>query len=189
MSEFLQYKNYSNRIALFILAGLFSIFSFTPLFKIGVVKLSSGLFWVSPGPFYALFPLYFLCYAIICITLMIRSYIKAKPDKVLRSQVRNMLLAGTMGYVGGLTDFFPQIFNVYPFGNYLVILYIVFMVYGVIRYKLLSTKVVSAQIFSTSLVLGFLFILLRSSDLLDWIINFAIFLLVVFFSLLLVNLF
>ena len=46
-----------------------------------------------------------------------------------------------MGYAGGATNFFPQFFSIYPYGNYLVILYIVFMVYGVIRYKLLSAKV------------------------------------------------
>jgi signal transduction histidine kinase len=60
-------------------------------------------------------------------------------------------------------------------------------VYGVLRYKLLSTKVISAQLFSSALVLVFLFNLLSTTTIEQWLINFFMFILVIFFSVLLVN--
>jgi signal transduction histidine kinase len=98
-----------------------------------------------------------------------------------------MILGGIMGYSGGVTNFFPQVFSVYPFGNYLVIFYIVFMVYGVIRYKMLSAKVVSAQIFSLALGLVSMFNVLRSGSLPDLFINISILTLVAVFASLLVG--
>ena len=186
LSEFLKYNNHKLRILAIVIASIFSLVSLLPSFKSSMDTLD-GFFWVHPGPLYITFPIYFAAYAIICLALLIRSYIKSEPKTILRGQIKNMLLGGIAGYLGGLTDFFPQIFKVYPFGNYLVIFYIVFMVYGVLRYKLLSTKIISAQLFSTALVLTFLFMLLRSNQLSDWIINFGLFILVIFFSLLLVN--
>lgn len=61
------------------------------------------------------------------------------------------------------------------------------MVYGVIRYKLLSTKVISAQLFSTALGLTTLFNLLRSTSEEDVLINLLILALAIIFGLLLVN--
>jgi signal transduction histidine kinase len=182
--EFLGYKNHKTRVGMITVATIISIFSFTPLWKIGMTKLGE-FYWINPGPYYVVFPIYFASLAVICLTVLITSYLKAEKNSIRKGQVRNMLIAGFIGYAGGFTNFFPSFFNSYPFGNYLVIFYIVFMVYGVLKYKLLSTKVVSAQIFSTSLILGFLFILLRSSELTDWLINFGILIFGSFFCLLL----
>lgn len=165
------------------LATILSIFSFTSLFKNGVVP-KYDFFWIDPGQYYVIFPIYFLLHALIALSVLIYEYTKNKDNPVLKGQIRNTLIAGIMGYTGGISNFFPQFFNVYPYGNYLVILFIVFMVYGVLKYKLLSVKVISAQIFSTAIILVFLFNVLRSNELSDWIINFAIFGLVIFFSIL-----
>lgn len=185
LSEFLKLKNHKVRVVLLTIALLFSLFSLTHLFKIGMGSFDQ-FFWVQPGKYYILFPIYFVTYAVISLALMIRAYLKAQTS-VEKGQIRNLILGGIMGYGGGLTNFFPQIFSVYPFGNYLVIFYIVFMVYGVIRYKMLSTKIVSAQLFSTALGLVALFNLFRSNSFNNIIFNSLIFILVLIFSLLLVN--
>jgi len=187
ISEFLKYNNHRIRTTALLVAFAFSIVSFLPSFKSSMDYLSYGFFWIHPGPIYISFPIYFAVYTTICSIILIRSYFKTQPNTVLRGQIRNILLATCIGALGGLTDFFPQIFKIYPFGNYLVIFYIVFIVYGVLRYKLFSAKVISAQLFSTALILTCLFILLRSNQLSDWIINFGVLVFVIFFSLLLVN--
>lgn len=186
LSEFLKFKNRNLRIGMIIFAFAFALFSVTPLFKIGMSEFGE-FFWVRPGPLYITFPIYFIFYALLSLGVMVRAYLRAPKGGVLRAQIRNLILGGIMGYGGGITNFFPQIFSVYPFGNYLVIFYIVFMVYGVIRYKMLSAKVISAQLFSTALGLVAIFNLLRSDSFSDGILNLFIFVLVILFSLLLVS--
>lgn len=169
-----------------IVAAVFSIFSLTNLFKVGMGNFGE-FYWVKPGPYYVIFPIYFLIYAVISLAVMVHAYFKAERGSVLRLQIRNMIFGGLMGYGGGVTNFFPQFFSVYPFGNYLVIFYIVFMVYGVIRYKLLSAKVISAQLFSSALGITALFSVLRSNNSTDLVLNLFIFGFVTIFGLLLVN--
>ncbi|MCF7865090.1 MAG: hypothetical protein K9M11_01105 [Candidatus Pacebacteria bacterium] len=183
LSEFFKFKNFNWRVFFLSISGLISIFSFTDYFKHGVIS-KYDFFWIDPGSYYIIFPIYFVCHALIAMSIMLYQFVINRKDSVLRGQIRNTMIAGIMGYTGGVSNFFPQFFNVYPYGNYLVILFIVFMVYGVLRYKLLSAKVISAQIFSTAIILVFLFNVLRSVEFKDWLINFAIFLLVLFFSVL-----
>jgi len=165
---------------------LLLFFSFSPLFKVGMT-IRYGFNWVNPGPYYFVFLIYFIFCAIITIGYLFYGYFKAEKGSVLRKQIRNTIFGGIMGYGGGVTNFFPQLFAIYPFGNYLVILYIVFMVYGVLRFKLLNTKVISAQIFSTALILVSFFNLLKATELIDWLVNFFIFLLAIVFSIFLIN--
>lgn len=169
-----------------IVATVFSIFSFSPLFKVGMT-LHYGLQWVDPGPLYIVFPVYFILYGIISLSLLITYYVRTDKKSILRYQIRNILFGSTIAYVAGATNFFPQFFSAYPFGNYFVIFYIVFMVYGVIRYKALSAKVISAQIFSMALSIVSLFNLLKSNGLTDWLLNMLILALVGVFSIFLVN--
>ena len=183
LSEFFKFNNHKWRIAFLITSGLISIFSFTDYFRHGVTP-KYVFFWIDPGTYYIIFPIYFISHALLALSILVYQFFKNKNDVVLKGQIRNTMIAGTMGYIGGVSNFFPQFFNVYPYGNYLVIFFIIFMVYGVLRYKLLSAKVISAQIFSTAIILVFLFNVLRSTELADWLINFAIFGLVVFFSIL-----
>ncbi len=186
ISELFKFKNGNWRIFFLAIAGILAVFSFTPFFKVGVVP-KFDFFWINPGPYYFIFPVYFGIHGVIASIILVYKLIEQWGNKMARGQIRNTMIAGLLGYVGGSTNFFPQYFNVYPYGNYLVILFIVFMVYGVLRYKLLSTKVISAQIFSAALVMVFLFNVLRSEEISQWITNFIIFMCVTFFSLLLVR--
>jgi signal transduction histidine kinase len=68
-----------------------------------------------------------------------------------------MLIASLVGFGGGITNFLPQLFNIYPFGNFLTLLYLFFMSYGVLKYKFISKKVISAQLLVGAVVLIFLF--------------------------------
>ncbi len=185
-SELLLLKNYRTRHIFYVLSFLTGVLSLTKYFKDGMI-IRYGFYWINPGPLYFIFPIMFFAIVTTASFNLIRSYIKNKDNLILRGQVRNTLISCIFGFIGGFTNFFPQLFNVYPFGNYLVILFIVFMVYGVIRYKLVSAKVVSAQIFSVALLIIFLFNIIRSQDLSDTIINIVIFLSFIVFGILLIK--
>jgi signal transduction histidine kinase len=98
-----------------------------------------------------------------------------------------MILASLIGFGGGITNFLPQIINVYPFGNYFVMLYLFFMSYGVLKYKLLSAKMISSQLFAGATVLVFLFNFLQSTDIQDALVKLLLLVLGIFFSVLLVR--
>lgn len=184
-SEIVRVKNHYWRHASYVLALCLALFSVTPHFKLGV-QLKYDFYWILPGDLYIIFPIFFVTYTVISLYLFIRSYVKTS-DALFKAQIRNALLAGVFGFGGGITNFLPQTFDVYPFGNYFVLLYVFFMTYGVLKYKLLSKKIISAQLFAGAMVLVFLFNLLQPTDYLDWIIRFMLFALVLFFSILLVR--
>ena len=184
--ELLHIRAYVFRMFLLACAIILSLFSFTPYFKIGMM-MRYGFEWVNPGPYYSSFLIYFVCYALMSLGVLVYFYFKTDKKDILRAQIRNILFAGLMGYGGGVTNFFPQFFSVYPYGNYFVIFYIVFVVYGVVRYKALSAKVISAQIFSMALSLVSLFNLLKSANMNDWLLNMMTLVLVGIFSIFLVN--
>jgi signal transduction histidine kinase len=169
--ELVGIKDKFTKTFLLICAIALAIFSFSPLFKVGMT-IRYGFEWINPGSYYYLFLAYFVFYALLTISLLVYGYIKAKKKSILRYQIRNTIFGAIMGFGGGVTNFFPQLFSIYPYGNYFVILYIVFMVYGVLRYKLMSAKVIGAQVFSTALILVSLFNLLKANDINDWLLNF-----------------
>jgi signal transduction histidine kinase len=170
-----------------ILSGIaLAIFSLTPFFKEGLGT-KYGFHWINPGQYYIIFPAYFGLITIISLSLLIKGYFKNKNNQIFQAQIRNTLIAGIIGFGGGATNFFPQIINIYPFGNYFVLLYVFFMSYGVLKYKLLSKKIISAQLVSGAIVLVFLFSLLQPNSLADWAVKLVLFILVTLFSILLVR--
>src|SRR3989344_2033631 len=166
---------------------LLAIFSFSTLYKEGVTNEQLGFFWVNPGPFYFLFPALFLTLVLIASFFLARAYFQNRNNPTFRGQIRNQFLAGTIAFSGGITNFFPQFFETYPFGNYFVVLYVFFMSYAVLPYRFLGTKIVPAQLFPGAMVIIFLFNLLQATTLQEWILRFLPFVFMVFFSIALVR--
>lgn len=185
-SELLKLNNNRTRKIFYVMSFLTGVLSLTPYFKKGMA-IKYGFYWIDAGPLYYIFPLVFLIIVTTATVNLVSSYLKNKQNFTLRGQIRNTLISCIFGFIGGFTNFFPQLFNLYPFGNYLVIFFVIFMVYGVIRYKLVSAKVVSAQIFSVALLIIFLFNIIRSQGLNDLIINIIIFLSFIVFGIFLIK--
>ncbi len=177
-------NNWFRRLILY-LGACVAVFSVTPYFKLGVHE-KFGFYWINPGFYYEVFPMFFGGITLVSLIFLVIGYRESR-DLLFKAQIRNTLLAGVIGFGGGITNFFPQVINIYPFGNYFVLLYVFFMSYGVLKYKLLSKKIISAQLVSGAIVLVFLFNLLQPSSLLVWAINLLLFILVLIFSILLVN--
>lgn len=181
VAALLRYKKTYTKYVLYGISFLMCVFSFSDLFKLGVVQ-QFDFYWIHPGKLYILFPIFFAISVIISIFHIL--YVLRKIDKgsTYALQLKNTLVVCMIGFTAGGSNFFPQFFNIYPFGNYIVILYIIVMVYGVIRYKVLSPKVVSAQIFTLALILISFIEIILAVDIQQVLFKIVIFILVCFFS-------
>ncbi len=174
-----------------IVAGLGAlaliILSFTPLYKVGMIMLPFGFYWIQIGSLYFLFPIYFIITAGYAFLLLVRTYWINTENTIIRGQIRNHLMAALVGFGGGLTDFFPQFFHIFPFGNYFVVIFVVFAGYAILHYNFFNIKVIAAQFFASALVLITLLNLFKTQLIGDWILQFGFFILVSIFSVLLVK--
>jgi len=187
ISRFIGLDNRKSKVVALIFGVSFALFSFLPYFKTGVQTLESlGFFWIEPGSLYFLFPLFFVTYFAISLIELFKKYLTTK-DQNHKAQILSILIVGGIGLSAGGTNFFPQLFNVYPFGNYFLLLYIFFMSIAVLRHKLFNTKVVSAKLFSGGLIIILFFNLLAAQSITDWFFALFIFIVVLFFSYFLVR--
>jgi len=162
------------------------ILNFTNLFKTGISPKFGINFWVDPGKLYFLFPFYFTFFVSIAILLVIKEY-RAATDKDLKRQLMYVLMAQIFGFGGGATDFLPQLFNVYPFGNYFVILYVIFISYAALKHHLFDMRVIATELL-TFLLWAFLLIkALLSGSYNDFLLNGFIFIAVVIVGALLIR--
>lgn len=172
-------------LSLFI--GFFLIaLNFTPLFKEGMIRYQNFNYWVNPGPFYFLFPLSFLILSIYSFVLLFKTYRK-NIDNVLKAQIRYVIFAQIFGFGGGVTNFFPQLFNIYPFGNYLVILYIYFISYAILKHHLFNVRVIATELFTLIICIVLIIRTLLSENFYELITNSIIAISVAVFGVLLIR--
>jgi signal transduction histidine kinase len=131
------------RVASFVLGGLVSLLSLTPLFRNGMVSVFTFEYWVNPGPLYLLSPLVYTIFVFASLYLLLTSIRKSRGRKKL--QLRYILLAGLVGFGGATTNYFPQLFNTYPFGNYFLGFYVVFITYSIVKHRLMDIRMVVAR--------------------------------------------
>lgn len=132
----LLYRERKDRIIIIVGYFLSLIFLVLNLKNSLVVGASSRVgfeFWLDIGRFYIPFFIYFLIYVIIAFINLVNGYLKS--DGVRKRQLFYILVAMLIGFVGGVTDFFPELFNIYPFGNFVVFLYPLLMTYGLFLKK------------------------------------------------------
>jgi signal transduction histidine kinase len=181
ITALLRYKKSYTKYVLYAISFILCIFSFSDLFKIGVTK-KFDFYWINPGSWYIVFPIFFAVAVTISIAHILYALRKIEKGSTYSLQLKNTLIVAIIGFTAGGSNFFPQFFNVYPFGNYIVILYIIVMVYGVIRYEMLSAKVVSAQIFTLGLIMVSFIEIILAPDIKQVFLKIAIFIFVCFFS-------
>jgi hypothetical protein len=181
VATLLRYKKTYTKYVLYSISFLMSVLSFTHYFKEGMVQ-KFDFFWVNPGKLYILFPIFFALTVTVSVIHILAALKKIEVGSTYRSQLKNTLIVCIIGFTAGGTNFFPQFFNIYPFGNYVVILYIIVMVYGVIRYKVLSPKVVTAQLFTSALMLISFIEIVLAEGVKQFVSKTIIFIFVAFFS-------
>ncbi|MBI5024360.1 MAG: GAF domain-containing protein [Candidatus Omnitrophica bacterium] len=115
---------------------------------------------------YALYFIFFviwLCLVIIGHLLLIERYFKI--DSYLeKTKIQYLLFCVVVGFMGGLMNFFPILgFNIYPYGNASLPIYLFVVTYAILRFRLIEISIVITRtsIFLAvySVILGIPFVL------------------------------
>lgn len=138
----------------YLAAAVFLAVDFTPLFIADMVPKFSFDYWAVPGPFYHFFLLFFFASTIYCWYLL---YGEIKITTGARQMQTKYILAGTLiGFIGGSTNYFLW-YNIPipPYGNGLVVFFILLTAIAVVKYHLFEVKLII-----TELLVGLMGILL-----------------------------
>jgi len=154
----------------FVTGTVLITLSFTDFFKTGVSPKFGINHWIDPGKLYFIFPLFFIFFVLASAFILIKEY-RGTDDRNFKRQLLYMLIAQLFGFGGGLTDFFPQLFNVYPFGNYFIILYVIFISYAALKHHLFDIKVIATELLTFSIWVFLAVKVLLSRDLSDFLLN------------------
>lgn len=134
------------------------LFVFTNLFIKGVPPKAGFKYWVEIGPNYYYFFLFFIIYILRGLYLLLKT-IKESSDVIQKMQAKYILAAIFAGFCGGITNFFPQLFNIYPFGSYFVMLYVIIVSYAVFKHQLFNIKIIATELLTFTI---WIFVLTRA---------------------------
>jgi signal transduction histidine kinase len=132
-----------NRLILlfYALAFIFLAFNFTSLLIKDVKPILSFRYYGVPGPIYPFYAVSQL------VAMPYGHYILFKRFKYAKGQTRNqiryVLMAAIIGFLGAMTTFLP-VFNieVFPFGFYFVSAYVIIISYAIARHRLMDIHIV-----------------------------------------------
>ena len=131
---------------------LFAPLALTDHFFSGVRPVFS-LFYATPGYLFPYFVLWWM--ATVAYSHMLLAATGRQRTGQKKTQVAYFLLATSIGYIFGALDYLP-IFSIdlYPYGNFAIVLYPVIMTYAIVRYRLLDISVVLNKGLAYAIVLG-----------------------------------
>lgn len=130
--EFLNLKSkYKALIVTNYLLGMFFLFSlsFTTWIVVGVEQRLDFNYWEKGGILYPFYFIYCLLIFLISLYLQIKGY--KTNEGLKRRQLVYLISALIVGFGGGMTVFFPELFNIYPIGIFFVFLYPILITYGI----------------------------------------------------------
>jgi signal transduction histidine kinase len=138
-------------------AAMLAMLVFTPFLVRALEPKFDFRLWPVPGPLYLPFLLFFSFYSYYSLWLIYQGY--RRSCGLRREQLRLIFIGLFIGFNGGSTNF-AYFYNIHfpPIGNLFVFLYLLFLAYAIIKYRLMDIKIAftRAGIFITvyTLVLG-----------------------------------
>jgi two-component system nitrogen regulation sensor histidine kinase GlnL len=128
-------------IAAYFFGAIYLVLDATPLFVADVEPRLIFRFYPVPGPTYPFFTLLFFFSVGFGAYELIRALPRTRG--AFRNQLIYILLSSSIGFLGASTLFLPVFgIEVYPFGYYLVPVYILLGVYAIVKHRLLDITVV-----------------------------------------------
>jgi two-component system NtrC family sensor kinase len=128
-------------VTFYALSFTFLIFDFTPLLIKDVRPILSFHYYGIPGPNY---PFYTVCVVgIISYShYVLIKYYKRSGGQT-RNQIKYLLFATVIGFFGGATTFLPVFkIEIFPFGFYLVSIYVLITSYAIVKHRLMDINIV-----------------------------------------------
>ena len=94
-----------------------------------------------PGYLYLPLVTFWFGYIIYAHYELIKGFIRSSGLK--RNQIRYLLAASAIGFIGGSTSFLP-VFDIelFPFGNYFIALYAFIITYAIVNHRLMDINIV-----------------------------------------------
>jgi len=137
----------------------FLLLDFTRLFIKDVGPILSFRYYGIPGTFFPIFVLSFITIIGYSHYILIKHL--RKSEGVVRNQVKYLLFATIIGFLGGGTTFLPT-FNIeiFPFGFYLISIYSGIISYAIMKHRLMDINIVLKK--GTTYLLLLLFLLIPS---------------------------
>lgn len=146
-------KRYRRQVVeIYSLSIIFSVLVFSRLLIDHVVTRTYFDYWpVQTGILYPLFLVFFIAGMSYSLSIVFREY---RRSTGIRAKQLILVFVGTLiGFIGGSTNFILDYnFNVYPFGNFFVSFYAIFMAYAIVRHKFMDIKLVILRTISYSLL-------------------------------------
>jgi signal transduction histidine kinase len=157
VSSVLKDIRYKLILFVYILTFIFLIFDFTPLFIKDVRPILSFRYYGIPGAIFPFFVISFISVAGYSHFLLIRYF--RKSDGQTRNQIKYLLFATVIGFIGGGSTFLPVFdIEVFPFGFYLVSIYVVITSYAIAKHRLMDINIVLKKGTTYILLLLLLFV-------------------------------
>lgn len=167
---FLEQKNKYLIISAYLMGTLFLIILFTGQLINNVKFMFNSFYYpTNPSTLYIIFILIWIIYAILPYQLAYK-IIKTTSNEQ-RNKIKYFFLSGTLGYIGGITNFFPILgIKIYPYGNFLLAIFPIIMTFVILKYKLMDINIIIRKsliysILVTSITLIFLISVIVSEHL------------------------
>jgi signal transduction histidine kinase len=144
-------------VAFYGVSLIFLVFDFTPLLIRDVGPILSFRYYAIPGSVYPIYTASFIGTIIYTHYILVKYFKKSEGQ--IRNQIRYLLLAAIIGFVGGISTLLP-VFNieVFPFGFYLISLYVVIFSYAIVKHRLMDISIVLKKGTTYALLMFLLFV-------------------------------
>ncbi len=164
--SFIEKKEKYHNISLFVvylLGGIFIVFNlfFRNLFLGDLRFVFNQFYWMHPTIHTLAFWVFYICFYWILLgyafLLLIRDYFRSKGLR--RSQLKYLILGSLIAWLGPEGDYLVAFgFDIYPYSNFLIIVYPIIIGYAIIKYHLLDIRVAITRtgifVFLYAIVLG-----------------------------------
>jgi two-component system, NtrC family, sensor kinase len=140
-------------IASYLHGAVFVPLAFTDVFFSGVRHVFSSFYYSVPGAVFPYFVIWWLGTVIYSHWVLFATGSHRTGQK--KTQISYFLLATSIGYLFGALDYLP-IFGIdlYPYGNFAIVLYPIIMTYAIVRHRLMDISLVINKGLGYAIVLG-----------------------------------
>jgi len=120
--------------------GVFLFLNFTGRL-VDVVPKAPFSYYTAPLAAYPAYVAFFFAAVVYAHALLLKEYYASSGQK--REQLKYLFFGSTVGFIGGSTAFFPVFdWPIFPYGMYLVALYVLIIGYSILRHRLMDITVV-----------------------------------------------
>ncbi len=141
----------------YVLSFIFFLSNFTHLFIKDAGPILSFRYYGIPGITYRFFVVFFATTIIYSHYILVRFF--SKSEGQIRNQIRYLLLATAIGFIGGVTGFLPNFgIEIFPSGLYWFPLYLIITSYAIVKHRLMDINIVFKKGTTYVLLLLLLFV-------------------------------